>query len=135
VELADFQSLLALLSNLLEPGGTLLFTAFLLTPYSRHSIQQATTWWVSFAETATEAQGNIFIGNVADRLSFIAFDLALVEQMVFAAGLVLTHVEHGSWASGNAFCSPSMQDVLVCRRPVKRTEPVRQVATVTRAPR
>ena len=132
VEMADFRSLLELLANLLEPGGTLLFTAFLLTPFSRHSIQEGTTWWVSFADVATEAQGDIFIGNVADRLSFIAFDLGLVEQMVFEAGLVLTHVEHGSWASGNAFSSLSMQDVIVCRRPIKRKEAVQYVAAVTR---
>jgi SAM-dependent methyltransferase len=116
VEVADFRSLLALLSNLLQPGGTLLFTAFLLTPYSRHSIQEGTTMF-SLADAATEAQGNVLIGNVADRLSFIAFDLSLVEQMVFEAGLVLTHVEHGSWAGGNVYFSPSGQDVVVCRRP------------------
>jgi hypothetical protein len=119
---------------LLEPGGTLLFTAFLLTPYSRRSIQEGTTMF-PFADAATEAQGDIFIGNAADRLSFIAFDLCLVEQMVFDAGLILTHVEHGSWAGGNVYFSPSGQDVVVCRRPVQHTGPVPQVAGVARAPR
>jgi len=120
VELADFRLLLQLLSKLLKPGGTLLFTAFLLTPFSRHSIKTRTTWFVSFddAATASEARGKIFIGNVADRLGFIAFDLELVEQMVFEAGLVVTHVEHGSWAGGNVQFSPSLQDVVVCRRPL-----------------
>jgi cyclopropane fatty-acyl-phospholipid synthase-like methyltransferase len=134
VEIADYRSLLKLLSNLLQPGGTLLFTAFLLTPFSRQAIQEANTWF-SFTDPATEAQGNVFIGNAADRLSFIAFDLALVQQMVFEAGLVVTHVEHGSWAGGNVYFSPSVQDVVVCRRPVKHTGPVRQAEAVTRPPR
>lgn len=134
VEMVDFRSLLALLSNLLQPGGTLLFTAFLLTPYSRHSIQEGTTMF-PFAEAATEAEGNIFIGNAADRLSFIAFDLSLVEQMVFEAGLILTHVEHGCWAGGNVYFSPSGQDVVVCRRPLQHIGPIPQTPGVTRPPR
>jgi SAM-dependent methyltransferase len=131
VELADFRSLLGLLSSLLVPGGTLLFTAFLLTPFSRHSIQRGTTMF-PLSNAVTEAQGQVLIGNVADRLGFIAFDLPLVEQMVFEAGLILTHLEHGSWADGQF--SPSLQDVIVCRRPI-HTGPVRQVATVSRPPR
>jgi SAM-dependent methyltransferase len=114
VEMADFRSLLGLLSGLLQPGGTLFFTAFLLTPLSRQSIQQRTTWF-PLAETAAEADGDILIGNVADRLSFIAFDQALVERMVSDAGLEITHVERGFWAGANS--TPSMQDVVVCRRP------------------
>jgi SAM-dependent methyltransferase len=129
VEMADFLSLLRLLSNLLAPGGTLLFTAFLLTPYSRHSIQQGTTMFPLSGAT-TEDQGNVLIGNASDRLGFIAFDLRLVQQMVFEAGLIITHMEHGSWA--DAQFSASLQDVIVCRRPIKQTGPVRQVETIAR---
>jgi len=118
VEIADFRALLTLLAALLERGGTLLFTAFLLTPYSRQAIQDGNTWF-SFPDSTTEAQGDVFVGNSADRLGFIAFDLRLVQQMVFEAGLVVTHVEHGSWAGGNVYFSPSVQDVVVCRRPFK----------------
>jgi SAM-dependent methyltransferase len=132
VEMADFRALLALLVKLIEPGGELLFTAFLLTPYSRQAIGKRTALF-PFGETAYEADGAIFIGNRADRMGFIAFDLALVEQMVFDAGLVITHVEHGSW-TGARF-SASLQDVIVCRRPRERTGPVQHVPSVPRPPR
>ena len=132
VEVVDFRSLLLLLSNLLEPGGMLLFTAFLLTPFSRHSIEHGTTRF-PLSQSAIEAHGNILIGNPADRLGFIAFDLALVEQMVFEAGLIVTHIEHGSWVDGQF--SASLQDVIVCRRPASRAGPVLQAPTVTRPPR
>lgn len=129
VEMVDFRSLLSLLSTLLEPGGELLLTAFLLTPYSRRAIEQRATSY-PFSDIAFEAQGNIFIGNSTDRLGFIAFDLALVEQMVFDAGLVITHVEHGSW-TGAGF-SGSLQDVIVCRRPRESTGTVQHVPIVPR---
>lgn len=132
VEMADFRALLLLLSKLLVPGGSLLFTAFLLTPYSRHAIRQGTTMF-PLAGAVTEAQENVLIGNTADRLGFIAFDLMLMQQMVFEAGLIITHVEHGSWA--DAQFSASLQDVIVCRRPIKPPGPARQVETVARPPR
>jgi len=132
VEMADFRSLLGLLSKLLEPAGILLFTAFLLTPHSRHSIQQGATRF-PLSNNAIEAQGNILIGNPADRLGFIAFDISLVEQMAFEAGLIITHIEHGSWVDGQF--SDSLQDVIVCRRPVEKTVPVHLAPTVSRAPR
>ena len=127
--MADFRTLLTFLCSLLVPGGTLLFTAFLLTPFSRHSIEQGTTMF-PLANTATEAQGAVLIGDVTDRLGFIAFDSALVARMVFEAGLVITHMEHGSWAS--AEFSSSLQDVIICRRPVTRSGPVRRVPTIAR---
>ena len=39
-ERVDFLALLKLLAALLQPGGELLFTAFLLTPYSRNAIER-----------------------------------------------------------------------------------------------
>jgi SAM-dependent methyltransferase len=132
VEIADFRSLLKFLSTLLVPGGELLFTAFLLTPFSRHAIKEGTALF-NFGATLSEADGDVFIGNSTDRLSFIAFDLVLVEKMVFEAGLVITRMEHGSW-SGAGFSS-SLQDVLVCRRPAERAGPIQHIATVARPAR
>jgi SAM-dependent methyltransferase len=132
VEIADFRALLLLLVKLLEPGGEFLFTAFLLTPYSRRAIEQRQCLF-PFESDAYEADGQVFTGNTTDRLGFIAFDLALVEQMVFEAGLVVTHVEHGAW-TGAGFSS-SLQDVIVCRRPHERTGDIKHVPTVVRAPR
>ncbi|MBW8778117.1 MAG: class I SAM-dependent methyltransferase [Burkholderiales bacterium] len=132
VEKADFRTLLDLLARVLQPGGELLITAFLLTPYSRAAIEKRECLF-PFGETALEDEGKVFIGNPSDRLGFIAFDLSLVEQMVFDAGLVITHVEHGSW-TGASF-SASLQDVIVCRRPNIRTGEVQHVPTVARPPR
>lgn len=132
LEKADFKSLLGFLAQVLEPGGELLFTGFLLTPYSRRAIEQRDTLF-PFGETAYEEDGQIFVGNVSDRLGFIAFDLALVEQMVFDAGLVITQVEHGSW-TGAGFSS-SLQDVIVCRRPRVRVGDVQHVPTIARPAR
>ena len=132
VEMSDFRSLLELVGGLLEPGGEFLFTSFLLTPYSRQAIEQRSGLF-PFGETAFEGNGSVFIGNVSDRLGFIAFDMALVEQVVFDAGLVITHVEHGAW-TGSGF-SPSLQDVIVCRKPRERTGETQHVPTVARPAR
>jgi SAM-dependent methyltransferase len=132
VEQADFGNLLGLVGALLEPGGELLFTCFLLTPYSRQAIEQHATLF-PFGDTAYEADGGIFIGNRHDRLGFIAFNLSLVEQIVHNAGLVVTHVEHGSW-TGAGF-SGSLQDVVVCRRPRERVGDIQHVSIVPRPPR
>jgi SAM-dependent methyltransferase len=129
VEMSDFQSLLELVKEMLKPGGEFLLTAFLLTPYSRRAIENQTSLF-PFGETAFEMGGDIFIGNVLDRLGFIAFDMALVEKMIFDSGLVLTHIEHGAW-SGSHFSS-SLQDVIVCRRPQERPGPTVHVPTVAR---
>jgi SAM-dependent methyltransferase len=132
VELVDFQALLKLLEQLLLPSGELLITAFLLTPYSRDSISKRQSLF-PFDKDAYEQDGQVFIGNTNDRLGFIAFELALVEKMVFDAGLVITHVEHGAW-TGSGFSS-SLQDVIVCRKPNVKTGSIQHVPTVARPPR
>ena len=132
VEYTDFQLLLGSVRELLKPGGEFLLTAFLLTPYSRRAIAQKTSLF-PFSETAFEMNGQIFIGHVHDRLGFVAFDMALVEQMIFDAGLVITHIEHGAW-SRSGF-SRSLQDVIVCRRPDERSVDAAHVPTVVRPPR
>jgi SAM-dependent methyltransferase len=132
VELVDFRGLLQLLEQLLLPGGELLITAFLLTPYSRESINKRLSLF-PFDKDAYEQDEQVFIGNTNDRLGFIAFDLTLVEKMVFDAGLVITHIEHGAW-TGSGFSS-SLQDVIVCRKPNLKTGAVQHVPTVARPPR
>lgn len=132
VEITDFQSLLKLIAKLIEPGGEFLFTAFILTPYSRNAISNKLCLF-PFADTAYEADGQVFIGNTDDRLGFIAFDLSMIEQMVFEAGLVITNIEHGAWTGSG--CGSSLQDVIVCRRPPNRTGAIQHVPTVERARR
>jgi SAM-dependent methyltransferase len=132
LEKSDFAASLRFLADLLQPGGELLFTAFVLTPYSRQAIDRQETLF-PFEHTAFEEEGDIFIGNRFDRLGFIAFDQALIGQMVFDAGLVLDRLEFGSW-TGAGF-SGSLQDVIVCRKPRERTEKVTHVPIVPRPPR
>ncbi len=62
----------------------------------------------------------MFDHNQNDRLGFIAFDPERVEQMVFDAGL--DHHSRGTriMGGGNVYFSPSMQDVIICRRPIER---------------
>jgi SAM-dependent methyltransferase len=86
VKLADFKSLLQMLGCLLEPDGALLFTCFLLTPYSRRAIGQLTALF-PFGDTACEEGGDFLIGNRNDRLGLIAFHPSLAEQMAPGADL------------------------------------------------
>lgn len=132
VEATDFSSLLKFVAQMMKPGGEFLFTAFLLTPFSRQSIYKRACLF-PFETDAYEKDEQIFIGDTRDRLGFIAFDLLLVEKMVFDAGLVITHIEHGAW-SGSGFSS-SLQDVIVVRRPNPRSGDIQHVPTVARAPR
>jgi SAM-dependent methyltransferase len=120
VDIGDFGSLLQSLLDYLKPGGELLFTAFLLTPFSRNAID-AKTASIAFGDCGYESNGRIFIGNRRDRLAFVAYDLSSVEQVAYEAGLTITHVDYGSW-TGASFSS-SLQDVIVCRRPIEKAGP------------
>ncbi len=113
VDLADFSALLRFVGELLAPGGDFMFTCFLLTEYSRAAIKNKTVQF-SFDQPRHEHAGNVFIGNPADRLAFIAFDLGLVEKLVFDAGLIISRVEYGAWR-GCGFGS-SLQDIVVVRK-------------------
>lgn len=114
VELAELRPLLTLLSALVETGGQVLFTAFMLTPASRRAIRERRAL-IPFAEGPLEVDGDVFVGNPTDRLGFIAFDRSLVEQAAFDAGLVIHHIEYGAWSG--IIPSPSLQDVIVCGKP------------------
>jgi hypothetical protein len=63
---------------------------------------------------AFENNDTVFVGNTADRLAFIAYDIALLEEMVYQAGFVISHVHYGVWR-GCGFGS-SLQDIVVVRK-------------------
>lgn len=116
VDLGDFSTLLRFVGDLLAPCGEFMFTCFLLTEYSRAAIQDNATQF-GFDSPEFEDSGNVFIGNSKDRLAFIAFDIGLVEKMVYDAGLVISCVQYGAWR-GCGFGS-SLQDIVVVRKPEK----------------
>ena len=116
VDLADFSTLLRFVGELLSPRGDFMFTCFLLTEYSRAAIKNKTAQF-GFEHPKHEKGGDVFIGNAKDRLAFIAFDLGLVEKMVYDAGLVISRVQYGAWR-GCGFGS-SLQDIVVVRKPEK----------------
>jgi SAM-dependent methyltransferase len=114
VDLADFSTLLAFVKDLLLPGGEFMFTCFLLTEFSRAAIKNATAQF-GFDNPRYESGGTVFIGNTTDRLAFIAFDIGLVEKLVYNAGLVISRVQYGAWR-GAGF-GDSLQDIVVVRKP------------------
>lgn len=132
VELADLRALLKLLSELVQPGGQVLITAFVLTPTTRKAIRDRTAL-LPFADADPTAEGDIFVADHTDRLAFIAFDYALIEQAAFDAGLVIHQVEYGSWAG--TIPSPNLQDTLVCLKPAPRSSPAKHVPGVPRRER
>ncbi len=134
LEQSDFARQLAFVRDLMVPGGEFMFTCFLLTPYSRRAIaEQTATFAFDQSLIRYENDGQVFIGDSADRLGFIAFDTALVEQMVLYAGLVLTKTERGAWTGSRM--SASLQDIVVCRRPLQASGELQRTPTVARASR
>lgn len=114
IDREDFGPLLQLVGSLLKPGGSFVFTAFLLTPLSRERIAAEATQ-AQFPQPAFEGE-DVFVGNTADRLAFIAYDMRLMDRMIAEAGLVQTAVDYGDWRGGGL--SLSWQDVVVCRKPL-----------------
>jgi SAM-dependent methyltransferase len=114
VDLADFSALLAFVKELLLPGGDFMFTCFLLTEFSRAAIKNNTAKF-GFDNPKYESSNTVFIGNAKDRLAFIAFDIGLVEKLVYNAGLIISRVQYGAWR-GAGF-GDSLQDIVVVRRP------------------
>jgi SAM-dependent methyltransferase len=132
VELEDLRALLKLLSALVQPGGQVLITAFVLTPTTRKAIRDRSALF-PFADADPAAEGDIFVPDHTDRLAFIAFDHTLIEQAAFDAGLVIHHIEYGSWAG--TIASPNLQDTIVCLKPAPRSAPVPHVPGVPRRER
>jgi SAM-dependent methyltransferase len=132
VELEDLRALLSLLSALVQPGGHVLITAFVLTPTTRKAIRDRSALF-PFANADPTADGDIFVADHTDRLAFIAFDHALIEQAAFDAGLVIHQIEYGSWAG--TIPSPNLQDTIVCLKPAPRSAPIPHVPGVPRRER
>jgi SAM-dependent methyltransferase len=116
VDVNDFAPLLRFVGTLLKPGGRFLFTAFALTPFSRHQLAKGLTQ-PAFPKLYYEQDGAVLIGAPKDRLAFIAYDISRIEAMIWEAGLVPCEVEYGEWRSDRM--SRSYQDVFVCRRPLE----------------
>jgi SAM-dependent methyltransferase len=115
IDVTDFVDLLRFVGALLKPTGSFLFSAFALTPYSRHQIAQKATAVVSLEHARYEQNGQVLIGNTEDRLAFIGYDIRRIEAMIWEAGLVPCAVEYGDWRGDKM--SESYQDIFVCRRP------------------
>jgi SAM-dependent methyltransferase len=115
IDKGDFVSLLKFVRSLLKPGGRFLFTAFILTPFSRATLGLGWTF-PPFKDLTFEDDGAVFIGNPEDRLAFIGYDIGRIEAMIFEAGLIPTAIEYGDWRGGSL--AQSYQDVIVCRRPL-----------------
>lgn len=113
VDLDDFATLLRFVGDLLAKDGELLLTCFILTAFSRAAIENKKTTF-GFDASSFENDGQVFIGNGADRLAFIAYDLGLLDKLVSEAGLVISRIEFGAWR-GSGFGS-SLHDMLVLRR-------------------
>ena len=115
IDTHDFSPLLKFVGSMLKPGGHFLFTCFILTPFSRATIDLGWTLPSRFPEPVFEEGGAVFIGNKSDRLAFIAFDIQRIEQMVWEAGLIPCAIEYGNWRG--AGLSHGYQDAVLCRRP------------------
>jgi SAM-dependent methyltransferase len=110
----DFVAALRFIAALIGAGGEFLFTAFTLTDFSRAMIATGQTEYPLGRHEFRE-DGRVMVGDPADPLAFIAYDRAMIEAMVWKAGLVITKVESGSWMGGRL--GTSLQDVYVCRKP------------------
>lgn len=115
IDAKDFVDLLRFVGALLKPGGRFFFTAFALTAFSRAQIAAGNTT-LPVPRYRYEENGAVFIGNTDDRLAFIGYDVARLEQMIWDAGLISSEIEYGGWRRDNF--SGSLQDVIVCRKPV-----------------
>jgi SAM-dependent methyltransferase len=116
IDVGYFVDLLRFVGALLAPGGRLLFSAFALTPFSRQQIATGKSA-IPVPHPAYEQDGAVLIGNTADRLAFIGYDISLLEHMVWEAGLIPSAIEYGAWRGDKL--SGSWQDNIVCRKPVE----------------
>jgi SAM-dependent methyltransferase len=108
----QFADLLRFVRNTLKPDAIFLFSCFILTPYSRDTIH-SNSGLFKFGKSTFEIDDRIFIGNQDDRLAFIAYDIGLLEKMIFDADLVVSFIEYGAWRGDTH--SNSLQDIVVVR--------------------
>jgi SAM-dependent methyltransferase len=103
----DTQNYLGEIARVLAPGGRALVTAFLLDEDSRRAIEEHKTAFTfgnalngCFAESGTMPEGSV------------AYDRAVFNGMIAAAGLGAGQFHRGSWRGADG---PTYQDVLVLR--------------------
>lgn len=109
---ADVEHYLTETARVLKPGGTGLFTFFLLTPQARSELAAGKTM-LSF-EHRLEGGETILDPRSPER--GVAFDLEDLGAMMSAAGLVVGEPIHpGLWA--NSPQGLTLQDIVVARRP------------------
>lgn len=113
VDVDDFAPLLRFVGSLLPRHGQFLFTAFVLTPSSRRALASGEVKR-RFPKGGFSDDGRVFVGDHKDRLAFIAYDMTLLEEMIVEAGLIPATIEYGGWRADGF--SPSLQDVVVCRK-------------------
>ena len=113
VDVDDFAPLLRFVGSLLPTHGQFLFTAFILTPASRKALAAGEVKR-RFPKGGFSRDGRVFVGDRDDRLAFIAYDMTLLEEMIISAGLIPATIEYGGWRADGF--SPSLQDVVVCRK-------------------
>lgn len=128
---ADFASLLKFVGDMIAPGGRFLFTCFNLTQFSRHMIANEQAVF-PFSQSKFVDNGEVFYGHEPDPLGFIAFDKALLESMVWEAGLVITTIEYGCWMGGAI--GNSLHDMVVVTKPhaLAAADDIEFVPTVSR---
>ncbi len=129
----DFQTLLNFVATMMAPGGRFLFTCFELNAYSRHMVLAGQSMFPLDRQRMADAD-NIFIANPDDPLAFIAFDEALIREMVWKSGMAVTKVSYGCWMGGGI--GESLQDAIVCTKlpPLKQSDAVPMTPLVDRAP-
>jgi len=113
LEAEDFKKLLKFLAGVTIPGGEILLTCFIINPQSKRAIADKSCR-TSFENYEFENERKIFVGNKADRLSFIGFDQSLIEEWVMEAGLFIKRIEYGAWSG---IVTGSLHDVIVCQKP------------------
>lgn len=115
IDRKDFQELLSFVGKMLVPGGRFLFTCFALTEHSRAMMAKGQSIF-PFENSVFVDDGSVFWGSKDDPLAFIAFDKALLETMVWEAGLAITKVHFGCWMGGGI--GAGLQDVFIATKPL-----------------
>lgn len=114
LDAAGFLAALRFVATLIRARGEFLFTAFTLTDFSRARIAAGTTLF-PLANHQFRDHDRVMVGDPSDPLAFIAYDRALIEKMVWEAGLVIAKIEYGTWMGGRL--GESLQDLYVCHKP------------------
>jgi len=108
-EASDIASYLHELNRVLKPGGRVIATWFLWEQSRRHDVESGAYPMLHQRDAET------LYADEGDPLWAIAHHLDRVRAMVADAGLLIEHIELGTWARGPG---PELQDVVVLRKPL-----------------